>query len=888
MSDIFVALDQKTKEIEQLKLREAKLRRDAQAALTYVKQKVPLPELMDKMHEIELVFPKLERIEKEFETQCITIGDIKQVLPKFIQAEEVKTMGEIIKLDMITYVDEKFKSFRSECFTQIDQKVSITDYQDKIQYLLNRKEFDRMSHRITTFEDEMCRVRDVLYNGFKKEAEYILESKMDKRDLESFLSDKYDVNSGKKNEEDIKKLRNVIKSMDMMIRELQENQRKPLEEHHEEVIITQNTQSDGENKYKTTQQQIKELKEQICDLRDMVYNHKDELDVLRDMKLLQNAEKIARTLKDAEDLTSKLKDIVKKYDQFLLFIGNYNKQVGSFNNQMKDLGERIQDLQNQFSTKITLMTNENDRLGKRVLYLEREQGAMHQDLESHKIFKRKQVDHMVNELNELRDFKTSFLKKCEVLGINIEGGQNYMNKQFNLIDKQIQEIKEPLMREIRNVKKENESLLNEIKRTQNMNREIISDYFKLMDTKIKGNEETFISIFIRLIQPIAQLQQHQEDFMKNTARRKLASSILNPQSQNQDQSQLQSSRVPEHNSSLLLARNSPQTSMSNRTKMGFSFATNMHNAATSNRKRAGTSIQESRNMMHSSNIMTRRNKNHGNQNAQGQSQDSTERKSQLLDFSVMSSLNQNVKNTSEAHQVSVNKHDALKQYTNFPTNARDTRNKEYLDKKHLRKKTFERVAHQNNQLLNQSNIGPKNQSLLLKIEDNNFGMNVNLAQFQQSAYVWPSDKHLANHNIPKTAQHNSRRNVMKDLINRSKNSDHILNNGLVSEADAMSQAEYLSQKIITQTHEISYNQQKIDEEPKEWDLSENQSSQKFIQTLKQMRHNRNQTEVQMTDIIKPNKKSPNKQIQCNFFFIQSIIEYELRRFGHLFSKDQQP
>ena len=51
-------------------------------------------------------------------------------------------MGDIIKLDMITYMDEKFKLFRTECFTQIDQKVSITDYEDKIQYLLNRKEFD--------------------------------------------------------------------------------------------------------------------------------------------------------------------------------------------------------------------------------------------------------------------------------------------------------------------------------------------------------------------------------------------------------------------------------------------------------------------------------------------------------------------------------------------------------------------------------------------------------------------------------------------------------------------------------------------------------------------------------------------------------------------------
>ena len=58
----------------------------------------------------------------------------------------------------------------------------------------------------------------------------------------------------------------------------------------------------------------------------------------------------------------------------------------------------------------------------------------------------------------------------------------------------------------------------------------------------------------------------------------------------------------------------------------------------------------------------------------------------------MSSLNQNLKSTNDGNtNTAARNNDPLKQYTNFPTSMRDTRNKEYLDKKHLRKKTFEKI-----------------------------------------------------------------------------------------------------------------------------------------------------------------------------------------------------
>jgi hypothetical protein len=57
----------------------------------------------------------------------------------------------------------------------------------------------------------------------------------------------------------------------------------------------------------------------------------------------------------------------------------------------------------------------------------------------------------------------------------------------------LDDIKGPMMREIMNCRRENEGFVNELKRAQGFNREIVSDYFKLMDTKIKGNEEVFLS-----------------------------------------------------------------------------------------------------------------------------------------------------------------------------------------------------------------------------------------------------------------------------------------------------------------------------------------------------------------------------------------------------------
>lgn len=58
----------------------------------------------------------------------------------------------------------------------------------------------------------------------------------------------------------------------------------------------------------------------------------------------------------------------------------------------------------------------------------------------------------------------------------------------------IEDIKGPMMREILNARRENEGFNNELQRTQEANREIIRDYFKLMDSKIKGNEEIFMSM----------------------------------------------------------------------------------------------------------------------------------------------------------------------------------------------------------------------------------------------------------------------------------------------------------------------------------------------------------------------------------------------------------
>lgn len=58
----------------------------------------------------------------------------------------------------------------------------------------------------------------------------------------------------------------------------------------------------------------------------MVYHHRDEIEVLHDSvkeideKVISNSEKIAKTLKEAEALTSKIKDILSKYDSFLTFM----------------------------------------------------------------------------------------------------------------------------------------------------------------------------------------------------------------------------------------------------------------------------------------------------------------------------------------------------------------------------------------------------------------------------------------------------------------------------------------------------------------------------------------------------------------------------------------
>eukprot|EP00347_Sterkiella_histriomuscorum_P018087 403346840 len=888
MSDIYGYLDKKTKEIEELKLKEAKLIKEAKSALNYVKQKVPLPELMEKMHKIETVFPKLDKIQKEQADQHQVILHLKSLMPNFLQQEELQTTCEIVKQDLITYVDEQFKRLRTECFAQLDAKMNRDDFKEKFQFILHRSDFDRLVSRMASYEDEQARIRDVLYMGFKKQAEIQLDNKLDRSEAFEMFQQKYDKVDGDKHDGDIKKMKGSIKQMENIIKDLQDQQRRNTEEPLDEIQDTLESGTHSSQKVKTAYQMIKDLREQLDDLRNQVYHHKDQIEILHDsikeidQKVSGNTEKIAKTLKEAEAVTSKLKDVLAKYDNFLVFMSGYSKQIETFNKQFKDMNDKLNEFQNQLGLKLVNYMSENEKLQKRVLFLEREQSAMTQDLESHKLFKRKQFDHLTNEFNELRDFKTNFQKRFEQLGLNLEQEHVQVNQQFDQVQDQINIIKEPLMREIKNMKKENEGLLNEIKRTQNQNREIISDYFKLMDAKINsGNEATFLT----------------------------------------------SSMFQDQNNSMHFARNSPHTSMTNRTKLGgFTFST-QNNAAGShgkdgsgtNRKRAVTSLKETRDIQIQN--MVSSNRSRVNNPAGAQSQDSTDRKSHLIDFSIMSSLNQKNTELSTMRQIELQKTNQA----NFPVGVqRDTRNQMSLDKKHLRKKTFERMP-QKSPELNKTQIISKekrNSSQLLKIEDySNHGMNQTnygyippgTAGGNNQPLIWPSSQYIMNQqqsHVPRTAQHNSRRNVMKEFLQKQKQNSGIGGgpettaqsiNIKISQGNEQlenqSAFDFSSHNLANKTQDQTYMEQHkiIDEEAKEdWDHSDNgvkqdiekdelrqdvlsNTQEKFVNTLKKMRHNRNQTETQVSDILKAKKKKQEtKQMQ----------QYELRRFGHLFGQDQ--
>ena len=109
------------------------------------------------------------------------------------------------------------------------------------------------------------------------------------------------------------------------------------------------------------------------------------------------------------------------------------------------------------------------------------------------MYKKKQFETLTNQINEIRDFKIAFHKKMETLNNEIKTHELFVLQKIQQTYDDITEIKDPLMKEVKNTKRENEGLLNEIKRTQNMNREMIGDYLKLMDQKIQGKDEMFIT-----------------------------------------------------------------------------------------------------------------------------------------------------------------------------------------------------------------------------------------------------------------------------------------------------------------------------------------------------------------------------------------------------------
>lgn len=66
-------------------------------------------------------------------------------------------------------------------------------------------------------DEEVSRVRDALLPGFRSEAYLILDSKMDKKEADDLLSGKYDREAGKDCEEEIQKLKAMLKKLQSLL-----------------------------------------------------------------------------------------------------------------------------------------------------------------------------------------------------------------------------------------------------------------------------------------------------------------------------------------------------------------------------------------------------------------------------------------------------------------------------------------------------------------------------------------------------------------------------------------------------------------------------------------------------------------------------------------------
>lgn len=73
----------------------------------------------------------------------------------------------------------------------------------------------------------------------------------------------------------------------------------------------------------------------------------------------------------------------------------------------------MSDFEHRLGIRINSALSENEKLHKRVVQLEMEQGAMIQDFESHKVFKKRQLEELTNEFNQLREFKNVIQRRCE-------------------------------------------------------------------------------------------------------------------------------------------------------------------------------------------------------------------------------------------------------------------------------------------------------------------------------------------------------------------------------------------------------------------------------------------------------------------------------------------
>lgn len=189
--------------------------------------------------------------------------------------------------------------------------------------------------------------------------------------------------------------------------------------------------------------------------------------------------KVFKSLEQTATIKNKLEDILGDADSMQAFMANTKRDLTSIKKKLNIIEKQHEKLVEDSDVRLTKNEKILIETEKRSIQAHQSILAMKIDMGMHKKLKNTQYKVIVDEIDQLQDFKLEFNKKCDFLSLKTDNLTALCNQTIDELIKKFEKVQQPILNKVEDLKGVSEMYRLEIERTQKTNRELISNYGKL-------------------------------------------------------------------------------------------------------------------------------------------------------------------------------------------------------------------------------------------------------------------------------------------------------------------------------------------------------------------------------------------------------------------------